>query len=63
MKQTFRFLEDESGQDLIEYSLLVAFIAVASAATLSERERQQRKCDLGLTRVGQLKHSHVVASS
>jgi Flp pilus assembly pilin Flp len=33
MKQTFRFLKDESGQDLIEYSLLVAFIAVASAAT------------------------------
>jgi Flp pilus assembly pilin Flp len=33
MKQVFRFLEDESGQDLIEYTLLVAFIAVASAAT------------------------------
>lgn len=26
-----RFLKDESGQDLIEYTLLVAFIAVASA--------------------------------
>jgi Flp pilus assembly pilin Flp len=33
MKQTLRFLKDESGQDLIEYSLLVGFIAVASAAT------------------------------
>ena len=33
MNQTLRFLKDESGQDLIEYSLLVAFIAVASAAT------------------------------
>lgn len=26
-----RFLKDEGGQDLIEYTLLVAFIAVASA--------------------------------
>ena len=26
-----RFLRDEGGQDLIEYTLLVAFIAVASA--------------------------------
>jgi Flp pilus assembly pilin Flp len=32
MKQTFHFLKDESGQDLIEYSLLVGFIAVASVA-------------------------------
>jgi Flp pilus assembly pilin Flp len=32
MKQTFRFLKDERGQDLIEYSLLIGFIAVASAA-------------------------------
>ena len=27
-----RFLRDESGQDLIEYTLLMAFIALASAA-------------------------------
>ena len=27
-----RFLKDEQGQDLIEYSLLVAFICLASAA-------------------------------
>ncbi len=26
------FLADESGQDLIEYSLLMAFVALASAA-------------------------------
>lgn len=26
------FLKDESGQDLIEYTLLMAFIALASAA-------------------------------
>jgi Flp pilus assembly pilin Flp len=28
----FRFLKDEQGQDLIEYTLLMAFIALASAA-------------------------------
>jgi Flp pilus assembly pilin Flp len=27
-----RFLKDESGQDLIEYTLLMAFVALASAA-------------------------------
>jgi Flp pilus assembly pilin Flp len=27
-----RFLRDEQGQDLIEYSLLIAFIAMGSAA-------------------------------
>ncbi len=27
-----RFLKEESGQDLIEYTLLMAFIALASAA-------------------------------
>jgi Flp pilus assembly pilin Flp len=27
-----RFLKDEEGQDLIEYTLLMAFIALASAA-------------------------------
>jgi Flp pilus assembly pilin Flp len=29
---TFRFLRDEQGQDLIEYTLLMAFIALASAS-------------------------------
>jgi Flp pilus assembly pilin Flp len=28
----FRFLKDEHGQDLIEYTLLLAFVALASAA-------------------------------
>jgi Flp pilus assembly pilin Flp len=28
----FRFLNDEDGQDLIEYTLLMAFLALASAA-------------------------------
>ena len=28
------FLRDEQGQDLIEYTLLLAFVALASAATL-----------------------------
>jgi len=27
-----RFLKDEAGQDLVEYSLLLAFIALAGAA-------------------------------
>jgi Flp pilus assembly pilin Flp len=31
MKLLKRFLSDESGQDLIEYTLLMAFIAIASA--------------------------------
>jgi Flp pilus assembly pilin Flp len=29
-----RFLRDEGGQDLIEYTLLMAFIALASAALI-----------------------------
>jgi pilus assembly protein Flp/PilA len=29
-----RFLSDESGQDLIEYALVVAFIALGSVATM-----------------------------
>jgi Flp pilus assembly pilin Flp len=33
MKNMFlRFVQDEQGQDLIEYTLLMAFIALASAA-------------------------------
>ncbi len=28
------FLQDEQGQDLVEYSLLLAFIALAAIATL-----------------------------
>jgi len=32
MKLFQRFLRDEEGQDLIEYTLLMAFIALASAA-------------------------------
>ena len=32
MNFIFRFLKDEQGQDLIEYTLLMAFIALASAA-------------------------------
>jgi Flp pilus assembly pilin Flp len=30
-----RFLRDELGQDLIEYTLLMAFIALASAALIA----------------------------
>jgi Flp pilus assembly pilin Flp len=32
MNSIFRFLRDENGQDLIEYTLLMAFVALASAA-------------------------------
>jgi Flp pilus assembly pilin Flp len=33
MKRTMmNFLNDEQGQDLIEYTLLIAFVALASAA-------------------------------
>jgi len=34
MKQALRFLKDESAQDLIEYTLLITFIALGSAAIL-----------------------------
>jgi Flp pilus assembly pilin Flp len=33
MRRLFQeFLQDESGQDLIEYTLILAFVALASAA-------------------------------
>lgn len=32
MSLLLRFLKDEEGQDLIEYTLLMAFVALASAA-------------------------------
>jgi Flp pilus assembly pilin Flp len=32
MRSLLRFLKDEQGQDLIEYTLLMAFIALASAS-------------------------------
>jgi Flp pilus assembly pilin Flp len=32
MEQFENFLADESGQDLIEYTLLMSFVALASAA-------------------------------
>ena len=32
MRCVIRFLSDESGQDLVEYSLLIAFVALAGAA-------------------------------
>ena len=32
MKIIMNFLHDEQGQDLIEYTLLLAFVALASAA-------------------------------
>jgi Flp pilus assembly pilin Flp len=36
MKNMFmRFVKDEQGQDLIEYTLLMAFIALASAAVFT----------------------------
>ena len=32
MNRITQFLNDEQGQDLIEYTLLIAFVALASAA-------------------------------
>jgi len=32
MKRVLNFLRDDQGQDLIEYTLLMAFVALASAA-------------------------------
>ena len=32
MTTVLRFIRDEQGQDLIEYTLLMAFVALASAA-------------------------------
>lgn len=35
MKPLNRFYQDESGQDLIEYSLLITFIAIACLALIA----------------------------
>ncbi len=32
MKTLFRFVREEEGQDLVEYTLLLAFVCLASAA-------------------------------
>ena len=34
MNRLARFIEDESGQDLIEYALLAALVAIVSIATI-----------------------------
>jgi Flp pilus assembly pilin Flp len=34
MTSVMRFLADDKGQDLIEYTLLLAFVALASAALM-----------------------------
>jgi Flp pilus assembly pilin Flp len=34
MNQALRFVQDESAQDLIEYTLLITFIALGTAAVL-----------------------------
>jgi Flp pilus assembly pilin Flp len=34
MKHALRFVRDETGQDLIEYSLLITFLVLGSAAVL-----------------------------
>ena len=35
MEQIASFLADETGQDLIEYTLLISFVALASAAVFT----------------------------
>jgi Flp pilus assembly pilin Flp len=43
MKQIlYRFWEEEDGQDLIEYSLLITFIAVATAAVVGQGQNAIR---------------------
>ena len=34
MEQVARFIHDESGQDLVEYALLAAFVSIISVAAL-----------------------------
>jgi Flp pilus assembly pilin Flp len=36
MKHAVRFLRDEQGQDLVEYALIVAAVALAMLATLGQ---------------------------
>jgi hypothetical protein len=40
-----QFWSDDRGQDLIEYTLMLAFVALASAALFCER-RRQHQCHL-----------------
>jgi Flp pilus assembly pilin Flp len=35
MKNLYRFLRDEQGQDLVEYTLLLAFVALAAAGIMT----------------------------
>jgi Flp pilus assembly pilin Flp len=35
MKTLYRFLRDEQGQDLVEYTLLLAFVALAAAGIMT----------------------------
>jgi Flp pilus assembly pilin Flp len=35
MKQITRFLRDDSGQDMVEYGLLAAFISIVAIAALT----------------------------
>ena len=37
-----KFWQDESGQDLIEYTLLMAFVALASASIFHQRWKQHQ---------------------
>ena len=37
----YNFVKDEHGQDLIEYTLLLAFVCLASAAPVIGRERRR----------------------
>ena len=55
------FLRDEQGQDLIEYTLLMAFIALASAAVFVNAGKSVKNVwQLGST---QLSNAAVVAGS
>ncbi|MDE3199259.1 MAG: Flp family type IVb pilin [Acidobacteriota bacterium] len=56
-----RFLADEQGQDLIEYTLLIAFISLATAALFVEQGGSVQA--IWNTASSQLSNAAVVAGS
>jgi Flp pilus assembly pilin Flp len=61
MRPLHRFLLDEQGQDLIEYTLLMAFIALASAAIFMNAGKSVKNVwNVGSS---QLSNAAVVAAS
>ncbi len=62
MKKMFmNFVKDEQGQDLIEYTLLMAFVALASAAIFINAGSQIKS--IWTTSNGQLSNAATAAAS